>query len=464
MRVHRMGAKETHGCCQDADVPLTPDRSSAAGRSLDKEIGRLAVPTFAALVSEPLFLLADAVVVGHLGTPQLAALGLAGIVVQTIVGMFVFLAYGTTAAVARAVGAGDESRAMRQGVDGIWLAVGIGLAATAVVASVASPLVGAFGPAADVREYAVTYLRIAAFGIPALLVALAATGVVRGMQDTRTPLVLTVAANLVNIGLNVVLVYGAGLGIAGSALGTLVAQTAGAAALAVVVVRRARATRTTLAPHRRGLWAVAAGGLPLLVRTVCLRAALLLATYVAVGIGTDAVAAQQVASTLWTFLAFALDAIAIAGQAITGRLLGAGDGQGAMAATRRMVQWGVGAGVVAGLLLAAGRPLIVGWFTSDVAVQHLLLPVLLVAAVQQPVAGVVFVLDGVLIGAGDGRYLAWASLATLAVFATLAAVVQWTNGGVTTLWWAFTGFMVARLVTLVARQLSGRWVVLGQQP
>jgi putative MATE family efflux protein len=457
-----MGVKETSGRCQDADVPVTPDHPAPAGRSLDREIARLAVPTFAALVSEPLFLLADAVVVGHLGTAQLAALGLAGIVVQTIVGIFVFLAYGTTAAVARAVGAGDESGAMRQGVHGIWLAVGIGVTATAVVAGLASPLIDAFGPAADVRGYAVTYLRIAAFGIPPLLVALAATGVVRGMQDTRTPLMVTVVANLANIGLNVTLVYGAGLGIAGSALGTLVAQTAGAAALAVVVIRQATAAGTAIAPHRRAVWSVAAGDLPLFVRTVCLRAALLLTTYVAAGIGTDAVAAHQVASTLWTFVAFALDAIAIAGQAITGRLLGADDGDGAVATTRRMVQWGVSAGVVSGILLAVTRPVVVGWFTSDVAVRHLLLSVLLVAAVQQPVAGVVFVLDGVLIGAGDGRYLAWASLGTLAVFAALAAVVHWANGGVTMLWWAFTGFMLARLVTLVARQRSRRWLVLGQ--
>lgn len=461
--MHRMGAKETQPSCQDADVSATPGSSAASsGRSLDRQIAGLAVPAFAALVSEPLFLLADAVVVGHLGTPQLAALGLAGIVVQTVVGMFVFLAYGTTAAVARAIGADQALRAIRQGIDGTWLALGIGVVATAVVAALASRLVDAFGPAPDVRDYAVTYLRIAAFGISSLLVALATTGVIRGMQDTRTPLVVTVAANLVNIALNVTLVYGAGLGIAGSALGTLIAQTAGAAALVVVVARKATAARTSIGPRLRGVWPVATAGLPLFARTLCLRVVLLLATYVAAGIGTDAVAAHQVASTLWAFLAFALDAIAIAGQAITGRLLGAGDAEGAIAATRRMVQWGIGAGIVSGLLLAAARPYVVGWFTSDVAVRHLLLSVLLVAAVQQPVAGIVFVLDGVLIGAGDGRYLAWASLGTLAVFATLAAAVHWSNGGVTMLWWAFSGFMLARLVTLVARQLNHRWVVLGQ--
>ncbi len=461
--MHRMGGKEIRPWCQDADVSATPAGSpGSSARSLDRQIAALAVPAFAALVSEPLFLLADAVVVGHLGTPQLAALGLAGIVVQTVAGMFVFLAYGTTAAVARAMGANQASRAVRQGIDGTWLALGIGVVATAVVAAAASPLVGAFGPAPDVRGYAVTYLRIAAFGIPALLVALAATGVIRGMQDTRTPLVITVAANLVNIVLNVTLVYGVGLGIAGSALGTLVAQTAGGVALVVVVARQATAARTSITPRLRGVWSVATSGLPLFVRTLCLRIALLLATYVAAGIGTDAVAAHQVASTLWTFLAFALDAIAIAGQAITGRLLGAGDAAGAIAATRRMVQWGIGAGMASGVLLAVARPYVVGWFTSDATVRHLLLSVLLVAAVQQPVAGIVFVLDGVLIGAGDAGYLAWASLGTLVVFTALAAAVHWANGGVTMLWWAFSGFMLARLVTLVARQLSHRWVVLGQ--
>jgi putative MATE family efflux protein len=430
-------------------------------RARDREIARLAVPAFAALVSEPLFLLADAAIVGHLGTAQLAALGIAGIVVQTLIGVFIFLAYGTTSQVARLVGAREGARALAVGVDGIWLAtfIGAGLALLAVAS--ATPIVEGFTSDSDVRGYATTYLRIAAAGIPALLVMLAATGVVRGLQDTRTPLAVTVTANLLNIALNLALVYGLGWGIAGSAIGTVLAQTAAAAALCVVVVRAARRTGAALRPHRGGIQTAWREGVPLMVRTLTLRAALVLATFVAASISTVAIAAHQVAFTLWSFLAFALDAIAIAGQAITGRLLGAGDAAGARAATRRMVWWGVVAGAVFGAVVLAGRGLIVPLFTDDPAVQSLLSTVLIIVAVHQPVAGIVFVLDGVLIGAGDGRYLAWAGIVTLAVFVPLALAVMWTGAGLTWLWWAFVALMAARLATLALRARGEQWMVLG---
>jgi Na+-driven multidrug efflux pump len=200
---------------------------------------------------------------------------------------------------------------------------------------------------------------------------------------------------------------------------------------------------------------------PLIVRTLTLRAALVLTTLVAASISTVAVASHQVAFTIWTTLAFALDAIAIAGQAITGKLLGARDAAGTRAATRRMLWWGVTAGVVFGLLILALRPLIVPAFTPDEAVQATLSSVLVVMALHQPVSGAVFVLDGVLIGAGDGRYLAWAGVITLIVFVPLALAVLWLDGSIVWLWWAFTAFMVARLVTLVWRERTDAWLVLG---
>jgi len=439
-------------------------RRSADHRSEDKEIARLAIPAFAALVSEPLFLLADAAIVGHLGTGQLAALGIAGTVVQTAVGLFIFLAYGTTSTVARNLGAGDRRAALALGVDGLWLALVIGTAAAAASWLLSPTIVDAFSADPDVRDFAVTYLRIASFGIPALLLMLAATGVLRGLQDTRTPLAVAVAANLANIVLNLTFVYGLGWGIAGSAIGTLVAQGLAAFVMVWLVSRTALWYGARLAPHARGVRGAFAVGVPLLVRTLTLRLALLVATYVAAAISTPAIAAHQVAFTVWTFLAFALDAIAIAGQSITGRLLGAGDAAGVRAATRRMMWWGLVSGVALGALIAVVRPLVVPLFTSDAAVQDLLATVLLIIAVHQPVSGLVFVLDGVLIGAGDGRYLAAAGLATLAVFAPLAFAVLWLGGGLAALWWAFTGFMVARLATLLWRERSDSWLVLGATP
>ncbi len=448
-----------------SDTP-TPDTGRGGGarkarRQQDREIARLAVPAFAALISEPLFLLADAAIVGHLGTAQLAALGIAGTVVQTAVGLFVFLAYGTTSSVARSIGAGDRRAALSLGVDGLWLAAIISAAAVALTFVFTPAIVGAFNPAPDVREFAITYLRIASFGIAALLVMFAATGVLRGLQDTRTPLVVAVIANIVNIVLNVIFVYGFDWGIAGSAWGTLLAQGVAAAVMVYVVVRAARRFGAPLRPHRPGVVAAWRVGVPLIVRTLTLRAALLLATYVAATVSTPAIAAHQVAFTLWAFLAFALDAIAIAGQAITGRLLGASDAAGARAATRRMITWGVVCGVVLGLLILVTRPLVVPLFTPDAEVQELLSGVLLIVALHQPISGVVFVLDGVLIGAGDGRYLAWAGVINLAAFVPLALAVMWLDGGLEALWWAFSGFMLVRMLTLVWRERSDRWLVLG---
>ncbi|WP_407838264.1 MATE family efflux transporter [Streptomyces sp. DSM 116496] len=438
-----------------------PTAPKAAPRRHDREILALAVPAFGALVAEPLFVMADSAIVGHLGTPQLAGLGIAAALLTTAVSIFVFLAYATTAAVARRVGAGDLQAAIRQGMDGIWLALLLGAAVVAVVLPTAPTLISFFGASDTVAPYAITYLRISALGIPAMLVVLAATGVIRGLQDTRTPLYVAIGGFALNGALNVALVYGAGLGIAGSAWGTVIAQCAMAAAYLVVVVRGARRHGASLRPDAEGIRACAQAGAPLLVRTLSLRAVLLIATAVAARLGDADIAAHQILLSLWSLLAFALDAIAIAGQAIIGRYLGAGDTDGAKAVCRRMVQWGIASGIVLGLLVIAARPVFIPLFTSDPAVEDALLPALLVVALSQPVSGIVFVLDGVLMGAGDGRYLAWAMLLTLAVFTPAALLVPALGGGLTALWCAMTVMMLVRMVTLQLRARSGRWLVAG---
>ncbi|MBT2466383.1 MATE family efflux transporter [Streptomyces sp. ISL-66] len=438
-----------------------PTAPKAAPRRHDREILALAVPAFGALVAEPLFVMADSAIVGHLGTPQLAGLGIAAALLTTAVSVFVFLAYATTAAVARRVGAGDLPAAIRQGMDGIWLALLLGVAVIAVVLPAAPSLIALFGASDTVAPYAVTYLRISALGIPAMLVVLAATGVIRGLQDTRTPLYVAIGGFTLNAALNVALVYGAGLGIAGSAWGTVIAQCAMAAAYLVVVVRGARRHGASLRPDAAGIRACAQAGAPLLVRTLSLRAVLLIATAVAARLGDADIAAHQILLSLWSLLAFALDAIAIAGQAIIGRYLGAGDTEGAKAACRRMVQWGIVSGIVLGIAVIAARPVFIPLFTSDPAVESALLPALLVVAVSQPVSGIVFILDGVLMGAGDGRYLAWAMLLTLAVFTPAALLVPAAGGGLTALWCAMTLMMLVRMVTLQLRARSGRWLIAG---
>ncbi|MEV5310762.1 MATE family efflux transporter [Streptomyces sp. NPDC052610] len=439
-------------------APATP---AATGRRHDREIVALAVPAFGALVAEPLFVMADSAIVGHLGTAQLAGLGVASALLMTAVSVFVFLAYATTAAVARRVGAGELQAAIRQGMDGIWLALLLGAGVIAVVLPTAPALVELFGASDTAAPYATTYLRISALGIPAMLVVLAATGVLRGLQDTKTPLYVAIAGFVANGALNAGLVYGADLGIAGSAWGTVLAQCAMAAAYLVVVVRGARRHGASLRPDAAGIKASAQAGVPLLVRTLSLRAILMIATAVAARLGDADIAAHQIILSLWSLLAFALDAIAIAGQAIIGRYLGAGDGQGARDVCRRMVQWGIAVGILLGVLVIASRPLFLPLFTSDSAVKDAALPALLVVALSQPISGVVFVLDGVLMGAGDGPYLAWAMVLTLAVFTPVALLIPAFGGGLTALWIAMTLMMITRMATLWWRARSGRWVVTG---
>ena len=430
-------------------------------RQHDAEILRLALPAFGALVAEPLFLLADAAIVGRLGTVPLGGLGVASQALTTLVGVSIFLAYGTTAAVARQLGAGHRDAAIRHGIDGMWLAAAIGLAVLAVGWPLAPRIAAAFGGTPAVSHQAVIYLRVSLLGVPSMLAVLAGTGVLRGLQDTRTPLVVAVLANAVNVGLNATFVLGLRWGIAGSAAGTVLAQTGSAAAYLVVVARGARAAGIGLRPDRRGIASAATAGASLVLRTLALQAVLVLMTAIAARQSDAAIAAHQVAMRIWSLFVMALDAIAIAAQAITGRQLGGGDRAATRAATRRMIGWGAGYGALFSIVLLVIRPVLPGLFGVSPEVRGLLLSVLLVVIVQQPAAGVVFVLDGVLIGAGDQDYLAVAGLITLAVFVAAATIVARTGGGLVALWIAYAVWMLARLVTLTWRARSSRWLVTG---
>ena len=448
-------------------------RSSTA-TSQQREILRLAVPAFLALIAEPLFLLADSAIVGHLGTTPLAGLGVASAALVTAANVFVFLAYGTTSTVARQVGAGSERTAVEAGVAGLWLALVLGVLTAAAVGLAADPVAAVFGASPAAHAQAVTYLRVSALGIPAMLLVLAVTGVLRGLQDIRTPLVASVAGFSANLALNLVLVLGLHLGIAGSALGTVLAQTGMAAGLVLVVAHRARGLGAGLRPHPTRVLRAAGQGVPLLVRTLALRAVLLLTTWVAAGLGDVPLAAYQVSATVWSFLTFALDALAIAAQALTGKALGAADVDAARSATTTMLRWGAGAGVVFGALVLAGHELLPALFTTDPAVRSALAAALVIVALSQPVSGVVFVLDGVLIGAGDGRWLAGAQVVLLALYVPAVLAVRRAAPGLlsgdpvtaqahalTVLWWVFVGFMVLRGVALGWRARSDAWLVTG---
>jgi putative MATE family efflux protein len=406
--------------------------------------------------------LADTAIVGRLGTRPLAGLAVAGIVLTSAFAVFNFLAYSTTAAVARRIGAGDRRTAAELGIDGMWLAVGLGLALMVVGLACSSLVVDAMGASGRVRPYALTYLRISLLGTPALLLTLAGTGYLRGLQDTRTTLVVAVSANVANLALEVLFVFGFGWGIAGSAWGTVAAQLGAAAAYLVIVRRSSRAVGASARPRADGVRQTAVVGGPLIVRTASLLATFIAATSLAARIGDRDVAAHQIAFQVFLFLALSLDALAIAGQAMIGRFLGASDAAQARAAARRMIEWGVAVGVGFAVLLAISRPWLLPVFTSDHHVRDLASQLLLVVAALQPLNAVVFVLDGVLIGAGDQRYLAAAMMvATFGVFAPLAVVVAATGAGLLALWAVLVGWFAARAVGLGARYLGPNWLVTG---
>jgi putative MATE family efflux protein len=430
-----------------------------------REVLRLAVPAFFALVAEPAFLLADAAVVGRLGTAPQAGLGVASAALSTAAGVFVFLAYGTTGVVARRSGAGDRRGALLAGLDGVWLALLLGVLTGAALLLLAGPVARAFGASPAAAGAATTYLRISALGLPSMLATMAATGVLRGMQDTRTPLLVALVGFPANVALNVLLVLGLGRGIAGSATGTVLAQTGMALALVTVVLRGTRTSgdelRLPLRPHPWRVLAAARLGVPLLVRTLALRGVLLLTTWAAAAGGDVPLAAYQVSSTVWTFLTFALDALAIAAQALTGRALGAGDVARARALTALMVRWGVLGGLVLGAVVLATANVVPPAFSPDPAVQAALTGALVVVALQQPLSGLVFVLDGVLIGAGDGRWLAGAQVLLLVAYLPVALVVRDAQASAVGLWCGVAGFMALRGLALWWRNRSGAWAVVG---
>jgi len=443
---------------------VRPGSSPGAGRSTrglsgpDRELLGLAIPAVGALVAEPVFLMADSAIVGHLGTAQLAGLGIASAVLLNTVFLCIFLAHGTTAAVARRAGAGDLRRAFTLGVDGIWLAIAIGVGLAALGLALAPVLVDLLGASERAGPYALTYLRISLLGLPAMLVVLAATGALRGLKDTRTPLLATGLAAVANVPLNLVLVYPLGLGVAGSALGTVLAQAGAATWLGSVVVRGARRHAAPLRPDRPGIMAAASSNAPLLARTVLLRTSLLTMTFVAAAQGDVALASHQIAFTLWYLLAMPPEAFAIASQALVGHALGAEDPVTAKAMSRRALLWGLGSGLVMAVLLLALRPAYVPIFTTDPAVRDLVWSLAVVVAAGQPIGALLYVLDGILIGAGDTRYLAWTMLVALLTFLPLAGAVLVTDAGIIALWWALSGWLLARQVAVALRYRSAAWL------
>lgn len=514
-------------------------------QQIDRSIARLALPSLGTLLAQPLLVAVDTTMIGRLGTTPLAGLSLATTIVSTIVGLCIFLAYATTAATARLVGAKQYHAALRQGIDGIWLGFGLGVV-LGLLLFFASPLVLSwFDPSEDVLHEAIRYCRAAAFGLPAMLTTLATTGTLRGFADTTSPLIATTAGALANIPLNAILIYVAGWGIAGAGAGTAIAETAMAIFLLWRISRKnselakhgemakhgelgknselagatpsganarpdarhfaeasaadAPATNATEAPAtaadahatdadapatdapdavtgRRTTHAVSwlpsgAGvlkslreALPLIVRTVSLRGALLLHIGAATALGTVPLAASQIVMTVWNFAAYGLDSLATAAQILVGQGIGTGNRSQVRLVLRRCLRWGLFVGLILGVVLALASVGIVHIMSTDADVRDLAMYTLWIACATLPIASVAYMLDGVLIGAGDTRKLARYMVIALLAFAPFTIVLMgplapWGNTGLLALWAAYAlVFMGLRAWTMYRRSRGDGWI------
>lgn len=425
----------------------------------DREVLLLALPALGALIAEPLYVLGDTAIVGHLGTVQLAGLALGGLLLSELFGFCTFLEYGTTARAVRLYGAGRERDALEVGVQATWLALLLGLAAVAAVELLAVPAVHLLGGGATpAAAQGVRWIRIAALGAPFVSATAAGQGWLRAFQDTRTPLYVIGAANVLSVCLSALLVLGLGVGIEGSAIANVVAQVLSGGVLVALLARRGVSLRPDPAAIRGQLGAAR----DLSVRTLAFTVAFTAATGVAARMGDAQLAAQQIGVQLWTFAALFLDSTAIAAQALVGRLLGAGALAVAAALARRLLIAGALLGGGFALVLGLGATLIPRIFSADPRVlgQVAVLWPWLVA--MMPLAGAVFALDGVFFGAGDLRFMRNVTVvAALAGFVPLTVLTHIEGWGLGGLWLGLSAFVWVRLAAGAARWHGGRWLVGG---
>ncbi|MFE9322703.1 MATE family efflux transporter [Nocardia sp. NPDC052278] len=438
--------------------------SNPIGAVGPRRILGLALPTLGVLVAEPIYLLFDLAVVGRLGALALAGLAVGGLILAQVSSQLTFLSYGTTARAARRHGAGDERGAIGEGVQATWVAVIVGTLVLVVGQAIAVPLTNVIAGGGDIAGEALVWVRIALFGVPLILIAMAGNGWLRGVQETRRPLLFVVAGLLVSGVLCPTLVHGLlgapRLELAGSAVANAAGQSVTAGLFLTALVR----ARVPLAPHWSVMRAQLVLGRDLIARSLAFQASFVSAAAVASRFGAASVAAHQLVLQLWNFLALTLDSLAIAAQTLVGAALGAGDATGARGLSRRITRWSGGFALVLAAAFAAGVTVIPELFTDDPAVLERTYVAWWFFVAIIPIAGIVFALDGVLLGAGDAAYLRNTTLgAALLGFLPAIWLSLIFNWGIAGIWTGLVAFMLLRLVAVVWRAESGRWAQIGTE-
>lgn len=409
--------------------------------SLNRKILALALPALGSLIAEPLLTMADSILVGHVGTPDLAGLAIGSTVLTLVVGICVFLAYTTTAVTGRAIGAGKRAEGLRLGIQGMWLGALVGAALAVVLIVFAPQIIGFFEAEPQVASLARRYLTVSAPGLIAMLSVLAANGVLRGLLDTRTPLLVTTSAAILNVPVSAFLIFGCSFGVAGAGAGTAICQFFMAMWLWIVVIKKLRAEGVSARPDLKLIFRSGLHGLPLVLRSLFLQAAIVVTTWQAARLGAVTLAGYQILKTLWTLAAFGLDALAIAAQALLANALGEGDQQKIRVLIAQLNRWALVSGTLIGLVFAATSGLSPHLFTSDPQVLAVIVPAIIVVGVMQPVAALTYIYDGYLIGADDTKYLAKAM--AIVFIAYLPAV------------------LLANLLPTGAIALAGLWAIYG---
>ncbi|MEB3065257.1 MATE family efflux transporter [[Mycobacterium] zoologicum] len=428
-----------------------------------RRIAALALPALVVLAAEPLYLLFDTAVVGRLGARGLAGLAIGGLVLSLVASQGTFLSYGTTARSARHFGAGDRRAAVAEGVQATWLALGLGVVVVIGVELGAAPLVAAIAGDDGIARAALPWLRVAILGAPAILVSLAGNGWLRGVQDITRPPRYATAGFALSALLCPLLVFGL-LGMPRMGLtGSAVANCTGQWLAGLLFLGALRSERADPVPDRSVLWAQLSMGRDLIVRSLAFQACFVSAAAVAARFGAAALGAHQIVLQLWTFLALVLDSLAIAAQALVGAALGAGDGARARSVAARVTVVSTAAAALLAALLATGAAVIPGLFTTDAAVLAAVSVPWWFLVAQLPLAGIVFALDGVLIGAGDAAFMRTATVISALVgflpLTWLALILHWGLAGI---WSGLTTFIALRLVFVGWRAFSGRWTLAGR--